>query len=69
MIRRLLLPVAVLPGTLLLLAGALVAPALAGGGCHGGAGAEASEASSSVVKIDGLAVVAVPHPDESPGAG
>ncbi len=57
MIRRLLLPVAVLPGTLLLLAGALVAPALAGGGCHGGAGAEASEASSSVVKIDGCAFV------------
>lgn len=56
MIRRLLLPVAVLPGTLLLLAGALVAPALAGGGC-GGAGAEASEASSSVVKIDGCAFV------------
>jgi len=57
MIRRLLLPVAVLPGTLLLLAGALVAPALAGGGCHDGAGAEASEASSSVVKIDGCAFV------------
>lgn len=56
MIRRLLLPVAVLPGTLLLLAGALVAPALAGGGC-GRAGAEASEASSSVVKIDGCAFV------------
>ncbi len=55
MIRRLLLPVAVLPGTLLLLAGALVAPALAGGGCHGGAGAEASEASSTVIKVDGCA--------------
>ncbi|MBA2373289.1 MAG: hypothetical protein H0V74_03680, partial [Chloroflexi bacterium] len=56
MIQRLLLPVAVLPSALLLLATALAVPALAGGGCHGGS-AEATEASSSVVKIDGCAFV------------
>jgi len=51
MIQRLLLPVAVLPSALLLLATALAVPALAGGGCHGGSSTEATEASSSVVKI------------------
>jgi plastocyanin len=50
--RRLLVSIATLP-FLVLLGLAVAGGATAGGGCHGGTGATASTASSTVVRIDG----------------
>ena len=53
--RPKLLPLAVLPAGLMLLGSATAVPALGGGGCQGGSGAVATEASASVIRVDGCA--------------